>query len=64
VKVPLYARAGVPEVWVVDLAGEAVATYAQPREGAYGLNSRAARGETVGGEMFAGDGLTAEAILG
>lgn len=64
VKVPLHARAGVPEVWVVDLVGEAVETYAQPREGAYGLNNRAARGEAVGGEMFVGDGLTAEAILG
>jgi Uma2 family endonuclease len=64
VKVPLHARAGVPEVWVVDLAGEVVETYAQPREGAYELNTRATRGEAVGGGMFAGDGLTADAILG
>jgi Uma2 family endonuclease len=64
VKVPLYARAGVAEVWVIDLANETVETYAQPREGAYELNARAARGERIGGEMFAGEGLTAEAILG
>jgi Uma2 family endonuclease len=64
VKVPLYARAGVPEVWVIDLANETVETYAQPREGAYSVNARAARGERIGGEMFAGQELTADAMLG
>jgi len=30
VKVPLYARAGIPEVWVVDLAARAVDVYRGP----------------------------------
>jgi Uma2 family endonuclease len=64
VKVPLYARAGVPEVWVIDLENETVETYAQPRDGAYELNACAARGERIGGEMFAGEEITAEAIIG
>ena len=33
VKVPLYGRYGIPEVWVVDLAGEQVFVYRDPRPG-------------------------------
>lgn len=35
VKLPLYARFGVPEVWIVDLAGGAVEVYREPKDGAY-----------------------------
>lgn len=35
VKVPLYARHGVPEVWLVDLAARAVWVYRHPSAGAY-----------------------------
>ena len=35
VKMPLYAAAGVPEAWVVDVEGRRIETYRQPREGAY-----------------------------
>lgn len=35
VKVPLYASHGVPEVWVLDLAGRALHVYRQPAAGAY-----------------------------
>jgi Uma2 family endonuclease len=34
-KLPLYARFGVPEVWIVDLAGAAVEVYREPHDGAY-----------------------------
>ena len=30
VKVPLYARAGIPEVWVINLAAETVEVYTEP----------------------------------
>ena len=33
VKVPLYGRYGIPEVWVVDLEGEQVFVYRDPRSG-------------------------------
>jgi len=36
VKIPLYARAGIPEVWLVDLVQRAVEIYRQPSEGGYG----------------------------
>jgi Uma2 family endonuclease len=35
VKVPLYARHGVPEVWVVDVNGDALLVYGDLRDGKY-----------------------------
>jgi len=34
-KVPLYARHGVPEVWVVDVQRTALLVYGDPNDGAY-----------------------------
>ena len=35
VKVPLYARHGVPEVWVVDVNADALLVYGGLRDGKY-----------------------------
>lgn len=35
VKVPLYARAGIPELWVVDLTAPRVVQLANPEDGRY-----------------------------
>ena len=35
VKVPLYARHGIPEVWIVDLEGEQVRVFRSPAGAAY-----------------------------
>ncbi|GAA6754792.1 MAG: Uma2 family endonuclease [Thermus sp.] len=35
VKVPLYAQAGVPEVWAVDLARDRLQRFLEPQGGAY-----------------------------
>jgi Uma2 family endonuclease len=40
---PLYAKFGVPEVWIVDLVG-AVEVYRAPREGAYTSGERLTAG--------------------
>lgn len=39
VKVPLYARAGIPEVWVVDVNVGAVTVFTEPRRGVYARES-------------------------
>ena len=39
-KLALYARFGVAEVWIIDIAGSAVEIYRQPIEGAYSLTER------------------------
>jgi len=39
-KLPLYARFGVPEVWIVDVAAAAVEVFRQPQQGAYSWSER------------------------
>jgi Uma2 family endonuclease len=38
-KVPLYARAGIPEVWLVDLPGEAVEVSRRPSPQGYQVSA-------------------------
>ena len=47
VKVPLYAAAGVPEVWLVNLTDYAVTLYRDPVGGRYATLRTARRGESV-----------------
>jgi Uma2 family endonuclease len=47
VKVPRYARAGVPEVWVVDLRARAVDVHREPAGDAYRDMRRAGSGESL-----------------
>lgn len=62
-KAPLYARAGVPETWVEDLAGHQVQVMRQPGARGYGAVVVAGRGDTITLEAL---GLTVEVddILG
>jgi Uma2 family endonuclease len=46
-KLPLYARAGIPEVWIVDLAGEVIERHTDPSEGRYRSFGRARRGQKI-----------------
>jgi Uma2 family endonuclease len=43
-KLPLYAKFGVPELWIVDLIGAAVEVYRAPKEGAYASRERLTHG--------------------
>jgi Uma2 family endonuclease len=43
-KLPLYAKFGVPELWIIDLIGAAVEVYREPKEGAYASRERLANG--------------------
>jgi Uma2 family endonuclease len=45
VKLPLYARARVPEVWIVDLDARAVEVHTQPDADGYGQCERITSGE-------------------
>src|SRR5438067_2290036 len=46
-KVPLYARSGIPEVWVVDLNEGAIRVYREPGAGGYQTSFIIPRGESV-----------------
>jgi Uma2 family endonuclease len=63
-KAPLYARAGVPEYWIVDLNGERIEVYREPSPAGYRTVRFVLRGESLS-PAFAPD-LTIEvdAILG
>jgi len=43
-KLALYAKFGVPEVWIVDLRGGAIETYRQPAGDAYKIKGRLTSG--------------------
>jgi Uma2 family endonuclease len=38
IKLPLYARSGIPEVWLVDVEGREVVLYSHPEEGRYAMH--------------------------
>ena len=47
VKVPIYAQAGVPELWIVDLTNYRIEVYCLPSNGRYTTMRTAHRGETL-----------------
>jgi len=48
VKLPRYARAGVPEYWVVDVTGERVERFSEPRrDGTYAKHARLGRDDEI-----------------
>jgi len=51
-KVPLYARAGILEVWLVDLPGEAIETYRQPTLRSYRAKVHVVRSRRVSPAAF------------
>lgn len=64
VKLPLYARAGVPEVWLVDLAEERIEVYRQPGRQGYEQIQRLGRGQHVTAQAFPNLVLVVDNILG
>ena len=64
VKVPLYARAGVPEVWLVDLADEGVEAYRRPAAGQYTDMQRVRRGQRLACDAFSDLVVAVDEILG
>lgn len=46
-KVPLYARAGIPEVWIVDLGGRLVEVYREPSSDGYRQHQRFGPGDRL-----------------
>lgn len=47
VKVPLYAAAGIREVWITDLKAQRVICYSEPRDGQYQMVTQIRRGERL-----------------
>lgn len=64
IKARRYARAGIPEYWLVDLTGEAIEVYSEPGKSRYGLLRLLERGERVSSQTISGLTPDVNAILG
>jgi len=63
-KLPLYARAGVAEVWLVGLLPQTIEVFRAPSESGYGERREARRGESVAALNAPGVVLSVAEILG
>jgi Uma2 family endonuclease len=63
VKLPLYGRAGVPEVWIVDLPGEVIEVYRRPTSSGYAEMEQIGRGGVVAPLAFPDIVLSVDTIL-
>jgi len=64
VKQPLYARAGIGEVWIVNLQGGDIERHTEPYENGYRSLKVARRGETLGSVALPDLSLSVDDVLG
>jgi Uma2 family endonuclease len=64
VKIPLYARAVIPEAWLVDLTGDYIMLYRKPTAQVYQDVQRLQHGQSLFPEAFPDLVLAVEDILG
>jgi Uma2 family endonuclease len=64
VKLLLYAQAGIPEVWLVDLAGKVIEVYQRPSPTGYQSTQKAPAGASLTPRNFPSLHLNATTILG
>jgi Uma2 family endonuclease len=63
VKLPLYARFGIREAWLVDLAGKSIERHTEPTPDGYRLVRKATRGEPLGSAVLPMPFLPVDAML-
>lgn len=64
VKLPLYARAGIPEVWLVNLPERKIEVHSRPVDGEYRQSTRYRSGDSLTSATVSAPGLPAAEILG
>lgn len=64
VKLPLYASAGIPEVWIVDLVNQNVHAYSRSTAGFYGNTHSVGRGGSISPRMLPDLVVNLDEILG
>jgi Uma2 family endonuclease len=64
VKIPLYARAGIPEVWLTDLTQEVIDVYRSPTPTGYQQVQRFRRGQRLAPQALPDLEINAQDILG
>ena len=64
VKLPLYASAGIGEVWIVNLPAETIERYTEPSSNGYRRVEQARRGQTLAPTALPGLTPTVDEVLG
>ena len=64
VKLPLYARSGIPEVWLLDLSRNTIRAHRDPTPEGYRTARTVRRGEKIAPLAFPDAELAAEDLLG
>lgn len=64
IKLPLYARAGIPEMWLVNLPQETIEIYTQPFDGKYQEFRMVKRGESLTPKSIPALTINADVVLG
>ncbi|NOG72564.1 Uma2 family endonuclease [Roseicella sp. DB1501] len=64
VKLPLYARHKVPEVWIVNLGEDVVEVYREPKDEAYLATTLAARGDMLEPAALPGLRIAVTEVIG
>ena len=64
VKLPLYARAGIAEVWIVDLQHQVLEAYRAPAVGGYGETTKHQPGEELALALAPGIIVRLDALFG
>jgi Uma2 family endonuclease len=63
-KVPAFARAGISEVWLINLPTQTIEVYSDPSAGLYRQCQKFARGEVLTSATINGLTLLVDTILG
>ena len=64
VKLPLHARAGIVETWLVDLGADVIEVYRRPAASGYADSRVLGRGERIGPQACPDLTLTVDELLG
>ncbi len=64
VKLPLYAAAGIPEAWLVDLVAQTIERQTEPHNGRYCQTTIAGRGESLASTVLPAIILPVDAVVG
>jgi Uma2 family endonuclease len=63
IKTAIYAEAGVPEYWIVDVNAGEVEVYTEPRDGAYRATARLTRADVLHPRELPGVAIAVDEIL-
>lgn len=64
VKIPLYAEAGIPEAWLMDLKSKRIFSYREPSPDGYQQVHEHRRGEWISPEAFPDERFRVDDLLG